>query len=192
MQAEADDEEWEYEDDEADDGEVEDAQAEVDDEEWEEEAEDAEAQAEDDEEEWEYEDDEAAEAEDADVHAEVGEEEEPVAPDEAAAELETEETAATADEEAPAAAEREVTLDPQPAPQDSDGFPSDELVQQAGDLILERQRVAVSLLQRTFELDFKQATLLLDALQQRGLIGPYLGGQKRDILLTPDEWRARV
>jgi DNA segregation ATPase FtsK/SpoIIIE-like protein len=58
-------------------------------------------------------------------------------------------------------------------------------------LFLERGRVAVSMLQRTFDLDFKEATALLDQLQQAGLIGPYLGGQKRDILLSADEWRGR-
>ena len=114
---------------------------------------------------------------------------------------ETAEVVAEADSEPAEAAaapeaEREVTIEPQPAPApvpDADGkFPGADLVRQAGDLILDRQRVAVSLLQRTFELDFKQATLLLDELQGQGLIGPYLGGQKRDILLTADEWRARV
>jgi hypothetical protein len=64
----------------------------------------------------------------------------------------------------------------------------DELVYQAGVLILERGRVAVSLLQREFKLDFDQATALLDRLQEAGLIGPYVGGQRRDILLTPEEW----
>ncbi len=69
---------------------------------------------------------------------------------------------------------------------------SSDLVYRAGVLFLERGRVAVSLLQREFRLDFKQATALLDRLQQAGLIGPYLGGQRRDILLSLEEWRERV
>ena len=55
-----------------------------------------------------------------------------------------------------------------------------------------RQRVAVSMLQREFSLDFEQATHVLDRLQAAGLIGPYLGGQRRDILLTLDQWRNRA
>jgi DNA segregation ATPase FtsK/SpoIIIE-like protein len=47
------------------------------------------------------------------------------------------------------------------------------------------------MLQRSFDLDFKEATALLDQLQEAGLIGPYLGGQKRDLLLTAEEWRER-
>lgn len=66
------------------------------------------------------------------------------------------------------------------------------LVFRAGCMFLERKRVAVSMLQREFGLDFKQATDVLDQLQSSGLIGPYLGGQRRDILLTPEQWRERV
>jgi len=64
----------------------------------------------------------------------------------------------------------------------------DELVYRAGCLFLERQRVAVSMLQRDFGLDFKAATEVLDQLQKAGLIGPYLGGQRRDILITREQW----
>lgn len=78
-----------------------------------------------------------------------------------------------------------------PAAPTADLVPGDDLVFRAGMLFLERGRVAVSMLQRTFDLDFKEATALLDQLQSAGLIGPYLGGQKRDILLTADEWRER-
>ena len=70
--------------------------------------------------------------------------------------------------------------------------PARALLLQAGELILDRGRVAVSLLQREFDIDFQQATELLDSLQQAGLIGPYLGGQKRDILMTAEQWRTKV
>jgi len=164
---EADDEEWEVDEDEAAEPAAADAEAAADDEEWE--VEEVE----------EVEEDEAAEepaaaaaAEDAEAAAEPT----PVAEAEPSPEPEP---------------ERDVTLEPRAAPS-TEAFPSQDLVRRAGDLILERQRVAVSLLQRTFDLEFKQATVLLDVLQEQGLIGPYLGGQKRDILLTADEWRARV
>lgn len=135
-----------------------------------------------------------------------------------------------ADERLTPAAERDVVLTPQPAPEptaqtraseddDEDAelgeaaedaedaevavpaptaalapelSEEDELVYKAGVLFLERQRVAVSMLQREFGLDFEQATHVLDRLQAAGLIGPYLGGQRRDILLTLDQWRSRA
>lgn len=62
----------------------------------------------------------------------------------------------------------------------------------AGCLFLERNRVAVSMLQREFNMDFKVATAVLDQLQDVGLIGPYLGGQRRDILMSQDEWQDKV
>ncbi|MBI5434272.1 MAG: hypothetical protein HZA52_15670 [Planctomycetes bacterium] len=92
--------------------------------------------------------------------------------------------AAAVEPEAPA---RE--LAPELAPEMTE---EDELVYKSGVLFLERQRVAVSLLQREFSLDFEQATHVLDRLQAAGLIGPYLGGQRRDILLTLDQWRSRA
>jgi len=64
----------------------------------------------------------------------------------------------------------------------------EELVYLAGALFLKEGRVAVSMLQRRFDLEFSQATEVLDALQSMGLIGPYVGGSRRDILMTTDEW----
>jgi hypothetical protein len=72
----------------------------------------------------------------------------------------------------------------------SDG--PEDLIHAAASLILDENRVAVSMLQRRFELDFEAATAVLDVLQERGLIGPYLGGKTRDILMTREEWTAHA
>ena len=66
----------------------------------------------------------------------------------------------------------------------------EEKVFRSGALFLEQGRVAVSMLQRNFEMDFQEATGILDELQSMGLIGPYLGGTRRDILMTTEEWEA--
>jgi hypothetical protein len=99
------------------------------------------------------------------------------------------------DEDAGPLAEREVEIVPLGSPRElaeSGEFPSSDLVHRAGLLFLERGRVAVSMLQREYGLDFGQATLVLDRLQEQGLIGPYSGGQRRDILLSAEEWRQRA
>lgn len=70
--------------------------------------------------------------------------------------------------------------------------PWEQLVFEAGLAILEQKRVAVSMLERRFGIDFDQACRVLDELQQAGLIGPYMGGRTRDILLTREEWLAHV
>ena len=72
------------------------------------------------------------------------------------------------------------------------GDEREELIHRAGQMIIERDRVAVSMFQREFDLSFQKATLILDELQERGLIGPYLGGRHRDILLTREEWDAKA
>lgn len=102
--------------------------------------------------------------------------------------------------EAPAA-EREVVLQPMPTvPADrtpqiaarSELDPRLAQLQEIGCLFVERGRVAVSMLQRQYEMDFDAACKVLDDLQEMGLIGPYLGGQRRDILLTREQWLERV
>jgi len=66
------------------------------------------------------------------------------------------------------------------------------LVFDAGCAILEQKRVAVSMLERRFGVDFDEACRVLDELQEAGLIGPYMGGRTRDILLTREEWLAHA
>lgn len=85
----------------------------------------------------------------------------------------------------------DVVLRPQPARAMPRVFVP-ETTYKAGCLFLERNRVAVSMLQREFQMDFKIATAVLDQLQDVGLIGPYLGGQRRDILMTTEEWSEKV
>lgn len=68
----------------------------------------------------------------------------------------------------------------------------ENLLYEAGRLFLDENRVAVSMLQRRFELDFERACELLDRLQEEGLIGPYVGGRTREILLTREEWDAKA
>ncbi len=67
-----------------------------------------------------------------------------------------------------------------------------ELLAEIGCLLVDRGRVAVSMLQKQYGMDFEEATRVLDELQSLGLIGPYLGGKHRDILLTRDEWLEKV
>ena len=161
-----------------------------------EELEAAEFDEEEEEEEWEEEE-----------AAELEEEEEPVEaaePETAAGEIEGQGDLFAAED---ASLEPEVVLEPQSAPvedsleasveaTDADTAEGSEteasLLMQAADLFLERDRVAVSLLQRQFNLDFEECCGILDELQEMGLIGPYLGGNRRDILLSREEWLDHV
>ena len=86
---------------------------------------------------------------------------------------------------------------PQPAPEPevavekpAAALTHEELVYQSGIVFLEADRVAVSMLQRRFDLAFSEATVVLDDLQSMGLIGPYAGGSHREILMTLEEWKS--
>jgi hypothetical protein len=92
-------------------------------------------------------------------------------------------------------AEPQVELAPQsarelPKPALEFGTDFERRVFECGNLFLDEGRVAVSMLQKRFDMDFKEATAILDELQARGLIGPYLGGKRRDILIDKDQWLA--
>ena len=103
-------------------------------------------------------------------------------------------------EEEPLSEEEDVILTPQPpkkkkrkpARQPAPADARSQLLAEIGCLLVERGRVAVSMLQKQYDMDFDEATRVLDELQALGLIGPYLGGQRRDILLTRDEWLEKV
>lgn len=93
----------------------------------------------------------------------------------------------------------EFVLQPAPAPRpepvverDGERERWEKLVFDSGALIVEQKRVAVSMLERRFAIDFDTACKVLDELQQAGLIGPYIGGRTREILLTREQWLAQA
>lgn len=98
-------------------------------------------------------------------------------------------TPAPLPEEEPAEVAAEAASEPivelQPAAPDRE-----RLILEAGLMFIRAERVAVSMLQRTYDMDFDESTAILDELQQRGLIGPYMGGKQRDILLDEAAWSA--
>jgi len=154
----------------------------------------------DDEDDDEDEDDEEDEDEDFDDDEEEEEEEEDDDFDEEDAAGAPPVHAGVAEASSSSEVEPQVVLRPQAArgqpsaPRDT-AEPADgrgQLLQDAGTLFLEQGRVAVSLLQRRFGLEFDEACEVLDELQDLGLIGPYKGGQQRDILLSLEEWQSRV
>ncbi|MEM8711664.1 MAG: DNA translocase FtsK [Planctomycetota bacterium] len=184
-EAEEDEEDAEYEDEEADE-------------------EAAEYEEYEDEEEYEEdEDEEAAELEEGEVEAELEEEED----DEyevAEAEVEDEEPEEAELEDESGAIEDHV-LEPQPRPA-PEGAVEDEAVAaasdeglsadgirilEAGRLVVTKDRAAVSVIQKGFDVEFAEACSILEELHAQGLIGPYQEGKKRAILMSLEEWEGR-
>ena len=84
--------------------------------------------------------------------------------------------------------EPEVVLEPRAATGDDAIKVTSDMLVDAGNLFLQEGRVAVSMLQKRFALDFDQSCQILDELQDLGLIGPFVDGKRRDILLSSEEW----
>lgn len=64
---------------------------------------------------------------------------------------------------------------------------TDPLLEEAIELIIEKNQASASLIQRTFEIDYARAGRIIDQMEKRGVISGYQGSKPRKILITKDE-----
>ncbi|WP_304507699.1 DNA translocase FtsK [Anaerotignum sp.] len=67
---------------------------------------------------------------------------------------------------------------------------SDEYFEQAVDLIIEKEKASVSMLQRQFRIGYNRAARLMDELERKGLVGSEEGSKPRKVLITHAQWEA--
>ena len=65
---------------------------------------------------------------------------------------------------------------------------SDEFFGQAVDLVIEKDKASVSMLQRQFRIGYNRAARLMDDLERHGIVGPEDGSKPRKVLITKGEW----
>ncbi|HLS20358.1 MAG TPA: DNA translocase FtsK [Bacillota bacterium] len=63
----------------------------------------------------------------------------------------------------------------------------DELYEDAVNLIIDIQSASVSMLQRRFRIGYTRAARLIDAMEERGIVGPYEGNRPRTVLVSKQE-----
>jgi S-DNA-T family DNA segregation ATPase FtsK/SpoIIIE len=65
---------------------------------------------------------------------------------------------------------------------------SDDLIEQAIKIVRATQRASTSLIQRRLRIGYPRAARLMDELEERGIVGPTLGGGKeREVLIAPGD-----
>ncbi len=67
----------------------------------------------------------------------------------------------------------------------------DELYAEAVKVVVETGRGSTSLLQRKLEIGYTRAARLIDFMAKDGIVGAYKGSKAREVLMTPDMFRAR-
>ncbi|WP_024424123.1 FtsK/SpoIIIE family DNA translocase [Bacillus safensis] len=64
----------------------------------------------------------------------------------------------------------------------------DDLYDEAVELIIGMQTAYVSMLQRRFRIGYTRAARLIDAMEERGVVGPYEGSKPREVLLSKEQY----
>jgi S-DNA-T family DNA segregation ATPase FtsK/SpoIIIE len=78
-----------------------------------------------------------------------------------------------------------VTPEPEANADETDG---DEMLPAAIDVILETGQASVSMLQRRLKLGYARAARIVDEMEERGIVGPFVGSKPRQILITKEQW----
>ena len=70
--------------------------------------------------------------------------------------------------------------------EDADGDGSDDMFDEAVELVRDMEKASISLLQRHLRIGYTRAARLIDLMEERGVIGPSTGGSKPRTVLGPD------
>ncbi len=81
-------------------------------------------------------------------------------------------------------AQYEEAMIPTDEPQQAFDEQTDELYDEAVNLVLEQQSASVSMLQRRFRIGYARAARIVDQMEMRGVVGPPDGSRPRQVLLT--------
>ncbi|MGH3146152.1 MAG: DNA translocase FtsK, partial [Rubrobacter sp.] len=63
--------------------------------------------------------------------------------------------------------------------------PDDDLLPEAASFVVSTQQASVSAVQRRFRVGYSRAGRIIDALERRGVVGPYEGSKSRAVVASP-------
>ncbi len=71
---------------------------------------------------------------------------------------------------------------------DDDDNGGDEMMPKAIEVVVENQMASTTLLQRKLKLGYARAARLMDALEEKGIVGPFEGSKPRKVLISKQQW----
>ena len=74
----------------------------------------------------------------------------------------------------------------------SGGSERDDLFEQCGRFIIDKDKATIGNLQRAFRIGFNRAARIMDQLCDAGVVGPEEGTKPRQVLMTPDEFEEYI
>lgn len=66
----------------------------------------------------------------------------------------------------------------------------DEMLPAAIDVVVETGQASVSMLQRRLRLGYARCSLLMDQMEEKGIVGPFEGSKPRSILISKQQWQS--
>ena len=63
----------------------------------------------------------------------------------------------------------------------------DELLPDAIELVVDAQQASVSMLQRRFRIGYNRAARIIDAMEERQIVGPADGSRPRQVLISEED-----
>lgn len=72
----------------------------------------------------------------------------------------------------------------------SEGSADDPLFEEAVEIVLQSGRGSVSFLQRRLGIGYGRAANLIESMERFGIVGPHQGANPREVLMTPEQWKA--
>jgi S-DNA-T family DNA segregation ATPase FtsK/SpoIIIE len=72
--------------------------------------------------------------------------------------------------------------------EEDEGERFDEYFEEAGRLVIEKDKASIGYLQRVFRIGFNRAARIMDQLADAGVVGPEEGTKPRKILMTIDQF----
>ena len=70
----------------------------------------------------------------------------------------------------------------------TDELDGDEMLPAAVNVVLETGQASAAMLQRRLKIGYARAARIIDEMEEKGIVGPFMGSKPRTILITQEQW----